>query len=137
MGSRYPHLSENSPGESIGVVLPTLGKGAGMGSGPITVDTRLRTVIFCILQWTPALTRRQSHDLLFFITMRLHSENQRRYGLRLTVRQSALADNGSVYRKWSHRLPAQPKDEEWITCRAHNHSALLHTSSNEEDIAWW
>ena len=77
MGSRYPHLSENSPGESIGVVLPSLGKGVGMDSGPITVD------------------------------------------------------------KLCHHLPAQPKDEEWITCTSHNHSALLHTTSNEEDIAWW
>src|SRR6476646_776271 len=86
-----------------------------MGSGTLALDTILSAMNFHARQWSPELKRRQSRDLLRFLTIRLYGEGQGSLqAASLTISQSALADKIGITREWCNRLLAQLKDEGWI-----------------------
>jgi hypothetical protein len=95
------------------------GKGKGMGSRTLALDTILSATLHFAGKWQPALKRNQSRDLLRFVLCRLYDAGRGQLvGTQLTVAQGTLARKLGLSRQWIGILLARLQAAGWIECFA-------------------
>jgi hypothetical protein len=115
VGLINPHISEKSPSESIGEVLPVSDKGEGMGGFTLTLDQIWSATSTFSIKWSEGIESNQAHRVLHYVLCRLYDVGRGNLiNARLTVAQTTLAHKLDMSRQWVGEMVSRLEREGWL-----------------------
>src|SRR5262249_17262035 len=110
-----PHISENSPRESIGGVLPASKRRNGMGGSVLTLDQIWSATSTFTIKWSIGLESNKAHRVLHYLLCRLYDDwrGELVQG-QLALAQTTVREKLGISRQWIGELVGRLERAGWI-----------------------